>query len=186
MSEEIKPRGWISVGERLPDGDEFVLTYAGGLILACRIYTPDKGFDGWAQCETEGLNVQDITHWMPIPKLPEQEVRELIKELKASREREAETMQDCVDIQKAIYEAFQGRGIEVDGGGSDAGPVELSKSELEQGLEQIERRTKEALREYIEEHCEPKIEYGPHGAECWYYSRRDIFDAIDNCKVGGD
>ena len=58
--------------------------------------------------------------------------------------------------------------------------------ECEDELKDIERRTKEAIKEYIDEHCEPEIEYGPHGTERWNYSRDDILAAIRNCKAGDD
>ncbi len=55
------------------------------------------------------------------------------------------SMWDYSDLQTAIYKAFQERGVEVDGAGSDAGPLEFSKAELSQGITDAEQRTKEAV-----------------------------------------
>ena len=48
----------------------------------------------------------------------------------------------------------------------------------------IEKRTKDAVRDNILEHCEPKTEYGPHGQHIEWYTADDIEQAIDS--AGGE
>lgn len=59
---------WISVKDRLPDTNEYVLVATRSKNGAQNI---DKGYviDGrWAHRGTA-----EVTHWMPLPELPEEE-----------------------------------------------------------------------------------------------------------------
>ena len=50
-------------------------------------------------------------------------------------------------------------------------------------IAEIEQRTKEAIRDSILEHCEPKTEYGPRGQHTEWYTADDIEQAIDSAEV---
>lgn len=55
---------WISVDERLPEGDERVLVYLDSKRSYIRIDT-DRHYDGvWVRWGRE------VTHWMPLPEAP--------------------------------------------------------------------------------------------------------------------
>ena len=60
---------WINVEDKLPDEPEWVLVYGDGAV-ACRAYTPHKGFEDLQGCTHPGLNMYDITHWMSLPGPP--------------------------------------------------------------------------------------------------------------------
>lgn len=73
---EWRKKQWISVTERLPDGDEDVLVTDGNA-LAVGYYRPDA--NAWDSCEfgwienrpdpyPSGLGT--VTHWMPLPEPP--------------------------------------------------------------------------------------------------------------------
>ncbi len=92
------------------------------------------------------------------------------------------SMWDYSDLQTAIYKAFQERGVEVDGAGSDAGPLEFSKAELSQGITGIEQRTARAIWKKIQEspcHTEHDCEGEKHH---WYVDTA-IEQAIDSAEV---
>ena len=62
---------WISVKDRLPDGNEPVLVYAeDGVITVCSLVIADafanpKNLKMWE--DNDGYDVCDVTHWMPLP-----------------------------------------------------------------------------------------------------------------------
>lgn len=71
-----QPNPWISVEERLPETEKEVI------ILNKRKHTDidfltDNGDDGyywWKSDETIWCEDDEITHWMPIPQLPKEDV----------------------------------------------------------------------------------------------------------------
>lgn len=67
--DSAKPR-WISVKDRLPPSDaSWVLVYADGA-MNCMGYTPGKGFEDWGYSPCHNINIERITHWMPLPNPP--------------------------------------------------------------------------------------------------------------------
>ena len=62
---------WISVKERLPDNDDYYLTYT--TEYTCEVYRYD-GDGEWVTAWDDTEN-HDITHWMPLPE-PPKEVRQ--------------------------------------------------------------------------------------------------------------
>lgn len=67
---EKKVPKWISVEERLPDNDDYYLTYT--TEYTCEVYRYD-GDGEWVTAWDDTAN-HDITHWMPLPVPPEEEV----------------------------------------------------------------------------------------------------------------
>jgi hypothetical protein len=60
---------WISVDDRLPEDYTWVLCYGDSAISTCG-YSKREGFNHWDLKRAPGLNTDDITHWMPLPKPP--------------------------------------------------------------------------------------------------------------------
>ncbi|MDR7686058.1 DUF551 domain-containing protein [Klebsiella pneumoniae] len=65
---------WIPVSERMPIEFEAVIAFDGDQVYGEAMYSSDDGFtiDGYEPCDR--LNLQNVTHWMPLPAAP-QEVR---------------------------------------------------------------------------------------------------------------
>lgn len=70
---------WIPVTERLPEEKTYVIilfdTIAGKMAGVCFLYKDDEGHNCWTWLDRIGRNLHDIqpTHWMPLPKGPEEE-----------------------------------------------------------------------------------------------------------------
>ena len=72
---------WISVEERLPEDDSAVLVYAVGnnenSCVAMTSYTHHMhgyNIEGWRSPWQYFFYERKITHWMPLPELPEEDV----------------------------------------------------------------------------------------------------------------
>jgi len=64
---------WISVKDKLPDVDIYVLGYNiswGETQVVCR---KSHSLQGYCFLDSDDYNV-NITHWMPLPKPPKEEV----------------------------------------------------------------------------------------------------------------
>ncbi|HIH9949923.1 TPA: DUF551 domain-containing protein [Klebsiella pneumoniae] len=70
---EIIP-GWIPVSERMPIEFQAVIAFDGDKAYGEAMYSSDDGFtiDGYEPCDR--VQLQNVTHWMPLPAAP-QEVR---------------------------------------------------------------------------------------------------------------
>lgn len=64
--------GWIPVSERMPIEFEAVIAFDGDQVYGEAMYSSDDGFtiDGYEPCDR--LNLQNVTHWMPLPAAPEE------------------------------------------------------------------------------------------------------------------
>ncbi|HDZ9518084.1 TPA: DUF551 domain-containing protein [Klebsiella pneumoniae] len=69
------PGKWIPVSERMPIEFEAVIAFDGDQVYGEAMYSSDDGFtiDGYEPCDR--LNLQNVTHWMPLPAAP-QEVKD--------------------------------------------------------------------------------------------------------------
>lgn len=65
---ELKMNEWIKVSDKLPEENKDVLVYDSEVGI-CIAWLDDE--DWYAL----GLNYVDVTHWMPLPEIPE-EVKE--------------------------------------------------------------------------------------------------------------
>lgn len=76
--EDLMPvlRGWISVEERLPEPHKLVLVYRP--LMAKKVLVTSRhvlnGCEDWSNSGYDIKRNPCITHWMPLPKLPEVEV----------------------------------------------------------------------------------------------------------------
>nr|WP_285302020.1 DUF551 domain-containing protein [Klebsiella pneumoniae] len=61
------PGKWIPVSERMPIEFEAVIAFDGDQVYGEAMYSSDDGFtiDGYEPCDR--LNLQNVTHWMPLP-----------------------------------------------------------------------------------------------------------------------
>lgn len=67
--------GWISVKDRLPEQTNIYLTcnkssFAHGIYFSTTLFIKDKGF--WNSIWDKP--VKTVTHWMPLPELPKEEI----------------------------------------------------------------------------------------------------------------
>lgn len=63
---------WIPVSERMPIEFEAVIAFDGDQVYGEAMYSSDDGFtiDGYEPCDR--LNLQNVTHWMPLPAAPQE------------------------------------------------------------------------------------------------------------------
>lgn len=68
---EIIP-GWIPVSERMPIEFEAVIAFDGDQVYGEAMYSSDDGFtiDGYDPCDR--VQLQNVTHWMPLPAAPQE------------------------------------------------------------------------------------------------------------------
>jgi hypothetical protein len=71
MSDQIttSPSGWISVEDRLPERCVRVIVSDGRDV--CIAYREDDG-DEWFPIDYGYVSVENITHWMPLPDVPQE------------------------------------------------------------------------------------------------------------------
>ncbi|HBE6140957.1 TPA: DUF551 domain-containing protein [Escherichia coli] len=72
----VTPDGWISCSDRMPDDGQHVIILCDGAFVLYAQYRDSEFFDvvrnGEEFFETQSRNV---THWMPLPAAPKQEVK---------------------------------------------------------------------------------------------------------------
>lgn len=61
---------WIGVKDKLPKDDEYVLTYDGYSICTACIFYWEEGNPVWMSPPAPPF---EATHWMPLPKPPNQD-----------------------------------------------------------------------------------------------------------------
>ncbi|WP_340578258.1 DUF551 domain-containing protein [Klebsiella pneumoniae] len=66
------PGKWIPVSVRMPIEFEAVIAFDGDQVYGEAMYSSDDGFtiDGYEPCDR--LNLQNVTHWMPLPAAPQE------------------------------------------------------------------------------------------------------------------
>ncbi|MFW9061925.1 DUF551 domain-containing protein [Klebsiella sp. C228] len=65
-------QGWIQVSERMPVEFEAVIAFDGDHVYGEAMYSSDNGFtiDGYDPCDR--VQLQNVTHWMPLPAAPQE------------------------------------------------------------------------------------------------------------------
>ena len=65
-------QGWIPVSERMPIEFEAVIAFDGDQVYGEAMHSSDDGFtiDGYDPCDR--VQLQSVTHWMPLPAAPEE------------------------------------------------------------------------------------------------------------------
>ena len=66
------PGKWIPVSERMPIEFEAVIAFDGDQVYGEAMYSSDDGFtiDGYDPCDR--VQLQNVTHWMPLPAAPQE------------------------------------------------------------------------------------------------------------------
>ncbi len=66
------PGKWIPVSERMPIEFEAVIAFDGDQVYGEAMYSSDDGFtiDGYDPCDR--VQLQNVTHWMPLPSSPQE------------------------------------------------------------------------------------------------------------------
>ncbi|HFD7018149.1 TPA: DUF551 domain-containing protein [Klebsiella pneumoniae] len=66
------PGKWIPVSERMPIEFEAVIVFDGDQVYGEAMYSSDDGFtiDGYDPCDR--VQLQNVTHWMPLPSAPQE------------------------------------------------------------------------------------------------------------------
>ncbi|HCL8941028.1 TPA: DUF550 domain-containing protein [Klebsiella pneumoniae] len=65
-------QGWIPVSERMPIEFEAVIAFDGDQVYGEAMHSSDDGFtiDGYDPCDR--VQLQNVTHWMPLPSAPQE------------------------------------------------------------------------------------------------------------------
>ncbi|WP_193143872.1 DUF551 domain-containing protein [Enterobacter kobei] len=66
----VIPDGWVACSERMPDGMQTVITSNG--------FDIGQGWwdgEGWNSFDSHDVVPGEVTHWMPLPAAPQQEVK---------------------------------------------------------------------------------------------------------------
>ncbi|HBY7808042.1 TPA: DUF551 domain-containing protein [Klebsiella pneumoniae] len=68
----VVPGKWIPVSERMPAELESVIAFDGDHVYGEAVYSPGDGFtiDGYDPCDR--VQLQNVTHWMPLPAAPQE------------------------------------------------------------------------------------------------------------------
>ncbi|HFI8355602.1 TPA: DUF551 domain-containing protein [Escherichia coli] len=74
----VTPDGWISCSERMPEDNKMLLAFSQGQIVAAYwnwVMSPIDYKKYRAFTYLSGNILDDVTHWMPLPAAPQQEVK---------------------------------------------------------------------------------------------------------------
>ncbi|MCS4348087.1 DUF551 domain-containing protein [Klebsiella pneumoniae] len=72
VNSSVIPDRWIPVSERMPIEFEAVIAFDGDQVYGEAMYSSDDGFtiDGYDPCDR--VQLQNVTHWMPLPSAPQE------------------------------------------------------------------------------------------------------------------
>jgi len=73
---------WISIEKKLPDGPASVLVAARQHVAAAAWNAEEQRIEMESREDAQIISVGDITHWMPLPELPEERHNDWEKELR--------------------------------------------------------------------------------------------------------
>lgn len=65
----LEGQGWISVDERLPIKEKWVIVIADGA-MNCAWYDEQRGWHNGFNERPRNIRIEDITHWQPLPSAP--------------------------------------------------------------------------------------------------------------------
>ena len=88
MARHISAGSWISINKQLPEKDEWCLLFVyRGTWLAgnkgsvptdygvhCTSIGSFNGKDSWSEFGPDNYSINEVTHWMPCPEPPKQEI----------------------------------------------------------------------------------------------------------------
>lgn len=71
----VVPDGWVACSERMPEETGDIIVVSDGIVMSGISYSRKKGFYLQALEYDADESVDDVTHWMPLPAAPQQEVK---------------------------------------------------------------------------------------------------------------
>ncbi|MGM8711095.1 DUF551 domain-containing protein [Enterobacter hormaechei subsp. steigerwaltii] len=69
------PDGWVACSERMPEEGDDMIVFTDEIVMSGVSYSKKKGFYLQALEYDDDEPVDNVTHWMPLPAAPKQEVR---------------------------------------------------------------------------------------------------------------
>ncbi|HBV5205483.1 TPA: DUF551 domain-containing protein [Enterobacter hormaechei] len=70
----VIPDGWVACSERMPEADDMIV-FTDDIVMSGVSYSKKKGFYLQALGYDDDEPVDNVTHWMPLPAAPQQEVK---------------------------------------------------------------------------------------------------------------
>ncbi|MBN1024164.1 DUF551 domain-containing protein [Escherichia coli] len=71
----VTPDGWISCSERMPEETDDIIVVSDGIVMSGISYSRRDGFYMAALEYDDDEPIDGVTHWMPLPAAPQQEVK---------------------------------------------------------------------------------------------------------------
>ncbi|WP_142735613.1 DUF551 domain-containing protein, partial [Klebsiella quasipneumoniae] len=72
------PGKWIPVSERMPEAGGDMIVFTDGIVMSGVSYAKKKGFYIQALEYDDDEPVDSVTHWMPLPEAPQEDINALI------------------------------------------------------------------------------------------------------------
>lgn len=69
------PDGWVACSERMPEEGDDMIVFTDDIVMSGVSYSKKKGFYLQALGYDDDEPVDNVTHWMPLPAAPQQEVK---------------------------------------------------------------------------------------------------------------
>ena len=71
----VIPDGWVACSERMPEEGDDMIVFTDDIVMSGVSYSKKKGFYLQALGYDDDEPVDNVTHWMPLPAAPQQEVK---------------------------------------------------------------------------------------------------------------
>ncbi|MBT1783131.1 DUF551 domain-containing protein [Enterobacter hormaechei subsp. xiangfangensis] len=71
----VIPDGWVACSERMPEEGDDMIVFTDEIVMSGVSYSKKKGFYLQALEYDDDEPVDNVTHWMPLPAAPQQEVK---------------------------------------------------------------------------------------------------------------
>lgn len=71
----VIPDGWVACSERMPEVGDDIIVFSDEIVMSGISYSKKKGFYIQALAYDDDEPVDNVTHWMPLPAAPQQEVK---------------------------------------------------------------------------------------------------------------
>ncbi|ELO4292094.1 DUF551 domain-containing protein [Escherichia coli] len=71
----VFPDGWVACSERMPEVGDDIIVFSDEIVMSGISYSKKKGFYIQALEYDDDEPVDNVTHWMPLPAAPQQEVK---------------------------------------------------------------------------------------------------------------
>ncbi|MBN4831699.1 DUF551 domain-containing protein [Enterobacter hormaechei] len=75
LNSPVIPEGWVACSERMPEAGDDMIVFTDDIVMSGISYSKKKGFYIQALEYDDDEPVDNVTHWMPLPAAPQQEVK---------------------------------------------------------------------------------------------------------------